>query len=97
MRNETSLAQKTKIEQSFYTFLEIMYLEVRMGNVLDVFYKAVPSWYQSVSNLPPNCEALLVRFIYYLEICNLEIPFLFSTIKMQGSYDTLFMFYMQRV
>ena len=52
-----------------------------MGNVLDVFYKAVPSWYQSVLNLPPNYEALLVRFIYYLEICNLEIPFLFSTIK----------------
>ena len=52
-----------------------------MGNVLDVFYKAVPSWYQSGLNLPPNCEALLVWFIYYLEICNLEIPFLFSTIK----------------
>ena len=28
MGNETSLAQKTKIEQSFYTFLEIVYLEV---------------------------------------------------------------------
>ena len=28
MGNETSLAQKTTIEQSFYTFLEIVYLEV---------------------------------------------------------------------
>ena len=28
MGNETSLAQKTQIEQSFYTFLEIVYLEV---------------------------------------------------------------------
>ena len=28
MGNETSLAQKTKIEQSFFTFLEIVYLEV---------------------------------------------------------------------
>ena len=28
MVNETSLAQKTKIEQSLYTFLEIVYLEV---------------------------------------------------------------------
>ena len=28
MGNETSLAQKTKIEQSFHTFLEIVYLEV---------------------------------------------------------------------
>ena len=28
MGNETSLAQKKQIEQSFYTFLEIVYLEV---------------------------------------------------------------------
>ena len=28
MGNETSLAQKTKIEQSFYTFLETVYHEV---------------------------------------------------------------------
>ena len=28
MGNETSLAQKRQIEQSFYTFLEIVYLEV---------------------------------------------------------------------
>ena len=28
MGNETSLAQETKIEQSFYTFLEKVYLEV---------------------------------------------------------------------
>ena len=32
MGNETSLAQKTKIEQSFYTFLEIVYLEVSKDN-----------------------------------------------------------------
>ena len=31
MGNETSLAQKTQIEQIFYTFLEIVYLEASKG------------------------------------------------------------------
>ena len=41
MGNETSLAEKTKNEQSFYTFPEIVYLEVskelKKQCILDIF------------------------------------------------------------
>ena len=41
MGNETSLAQKSQIEQSFYTFLEIVYLEfskeLKKQYILEIF------------------------------------------------------------
>ena len=51
MGNETSLAQKTKIKHSFYTFLEIVYLEMIHLGVQCMYFRAKPLQNQCILGL----------------------------------------------
>ena len=73
MGNETSLAQKRQIEQSFYTFLEIVYLEVikelKKQCILEIF---VPKPKQCIceNSVPWGC----VPWGLAVDICVTEEP-----------------------